>query len=978
MHLTQHLLRCCMFNARSLVNKLPDLHYVLYSETEYDCILITESWLTDGITDSMLDPENRYYVLRYDRQVGRGGGVCALIKRSFHIVINNLLGLSDGLEVLSFDLLDLYSPYRVIVVYSPPTSCANNSNAATERMSQLIRCLEHNISRAGVTVICGDFNCPDIVWDLNHYQLKQGSCDMCQKMLCEFAVFNGLNQCTPEPTRSGNLLDLVFINDPLVVSDIAVTSPFSTSDHNSVEVNFLYTKGTLATSSKDVKETKRFKWELGDYDSMRSYLSQYNWNDLFTYCLTVDSLWCAFHKVLDDALDAFVPFVLVSDSQCKKTHRTKYPGYIRNRPTREYPRNIRKLMSRKRLLWRSYKKDKSNTTAETLYKNAARECKKAVHDYDLHQEMRVIKANNTGQFFKFINRKLGRSHNIGILAPSSGKSATTDAEKADVLNSFFSSVNIADNSQLPGFGARVPKRVTKDNVIFTPNVLQKICKKIKPKLTADPSGYPPFLLKQIVPAISGQLCELFQSFISVGQVPMEWKKAIIAPLFKKGISSDPSNYRPISLTSIFSKLMERAIVVDLLSYLRSNNLISKQQHGFISKRSTTTNLIESINDWSLSIENGLHQTIAYVDFAKAFDSVCHSKLIQKLEKYGIKGSLLQWIASFLSDRSHQTRVGNSLSDTAQITSGVIQGSCLGPLLFLLYINDLPDIFDEGITIKLYADDVKLYYRITAESIDSLSSIQEQLQKLAKWAQDWQLPISYSKCNLINLGCKAVKEHKPPLALGGQTLQCVEHVSDLGVTIDSKLKFSTHVANICCKAHRRANLILRCFMSRDISSLITAFNVYVRPILEYCSVVWNPYLIKDIKAVEKVQKRFTKKLPGMKNMNYYKRLKTLNVESLELRRIRLDLLYTYKILFGLVDVNANELFIPVYNDNRRGHSFKLFRPTCKSSARFNSFSNRVINIWNNLPPDQIDFSSFLKFKKSLNNNILVNYCKVYFS
>ena len=180
--------------------------------------------------------ESKYHILRCDRKVGRGGGVCAFIRRSFRIMSNSLVGFADGFEILSFDILDFYVPYRILVVYRPPTSCVHSANAATEVMSQLISCLEGNISHAGITVICGDFNCPDIEWQLN-----QCPSDICQKMLCEFAVFNGFTQCTPEPTRSGNLLDLVLVSDPLAVSDITVAPPFSTSDHNLVDVSFLYT-----------------------------------------------------------------------------------------------------------------------------------------------------------------------------------------------------------------------------------------------------------------------------------------------------------------------------------------------------------------------------------------------------------------------------------------------------------------------------------------------------------------------------------------------------------------------------------------------------------------------------------------------------------------------------------------------------------------------------------------------------------------
>jgi len=177
-----------------------------------------------------------------------------------------------------------------------------------------------------------------------------------------------------------------------------------------------------------------------------------------------------------------------------------------------------------------------------------------------------------------------------------------------------------------------------------------------------------------------------------------------------------------------------------------------------------------------------------------------------------------------------------------------------------------------------------------------------------------------------------------------------------MTIDSKLKFSAHLANICCKAHNthnRANLILRCFMSKDISLLMTAFKVYVRPILEYCSVVRNPYLIKDIRAIEKVQKRFTKRIPGMKNATYCQSLTKLHMESLEVRRLRLDLLHAYKVLFGSVHVSTDDLLITSDDNSRRGHNFKLYMLS-HIANQCASYSNRVIRVWNNLPGDKVDF------------------------
>ena len=376
------------------------------------------------------------------------------------------------------------------------------------------------------------------------------------------------------------------------------------------------------------------------------------------------------------------------------------------------------------------------------------------------------------------------------------------------------------------------------------------------------------------------------------------------------------------------------------------------------------------------MENKHSQSIAYIDFAKAFDSVSHPKLMTKLRGYGISGVLLNWISDFLTGRSHRTRVGHCLSPVAFLDSGVIQGSCLGPVLFLLYVNDIVDVLTDDAEMKLYADDVKLYSSMPA-NVTSSNDLQTQLNSLLQWSLVWQLPISYIKCCVLNIGKRNLDG--VPLLLGQHILPNVDDVVDLGVVIDNNLKFSYHVNKIVTKAHRRANLILRCFVSKDLLSLTNAFKVYVRPILEYCSTVWCPYLVSDINAIEKVQRRFTKRLPGMKSLNYYQRLLKLGLESLELRRIRNDLLFTYKILFGLVDVKMSDFFEMKANDRpTRGHRYRLTAPTTKNGARYNFFSYRAMRVWNRLPPDKINFNSLTSFKRGLASDLLTSYCKVSFA
>jgi hypothetical protein len=406
--------------------------------------------------------------------------------------------------------------------------------------------------------------------------------------------------------------------------------------------------------------------------------------------------------------------------------------------------------------------------------------------------------------------------------------------------------------------------------------------------------------------------------------------------------------------------MERIIVRDMLFYLMSHKLISKQQHGFLCRKSTTTNLLETLNDWSLAINQKKGVAAAYIDYAKAFDTVCHDKLCHKLAAYGIAGTLLQWIGSFLSDRSMCTRVGSSLSSYCELSSGVIQGSVLGPLLFVLYINDIIDLFPDVSLCKMYADDVKLYTTLECENDSQL--LQTMLDDVQRWSDLWQLNISYKKCNIIVLG--NVKT-SVDFVLNGNVIQKVESLRDLGVIVSCNLKFSDHINKIVCRAHARANLIHKCFVSRDTATLVFAFTTYVRPLLEYASCVWSPQTIGLIKKVESVQRRFTKRLPNMKHLSYDERLRELKLESLELRRLKTDLIYTYKIICGYVDVDISNLFC--FNNNiTRGHSYKLHVNYCRNDVRKNFFANRVIHIWNKLPLNENVFRNINVFKVLLNS------------
>ena len=297
---------------------------------------------------------------------------------------------------------------------------------------------------------------------------------------------------------------------------------------------------------------------------------------------------------------------------------------------------------------------------------------------------------------------------------------------------------------------------------------------------------------------------LFKHVFESETIPTIWKHAYVIPIFKKGKSCLIENYSSISLTSVVCKVSEAAIKLDLVNYLAVNNLITSDQHGFMSRRSTCTNLLETLNHWTLTIKDGYYTRVAYIDFKRAFDSVCHSKLIYKLSMLGISGSLLAVLMSYLSNRTQQVKLENTLSETKNIISGVPQGSVLGPILFVLYINDLSNIFDDSVKSKYFADDAKLYSEIKSNA--DLENFQDNLDRLSKWAESWQLDISIKKCCTMDISLNNNNKLNHYNTVDNVETDPVMQIRDLGVIVDSKLKFSAHIAKIVTTVKQRTALL----------------------------------------------------------------------------------------------------------------------------------------------------------------------------
>ena len=471
-----------------------------------------------------------------------------------------------------------------------------------------------------------------------------------------------------------------------------------------------------------------------------------------------------------------------------------------------------------------------------------------------------------------------------------------------------------------------------------------------------PDGINGRVLKELAHEVAPVLKTVFDKSTTSGTLPYQWKEAHVIALFKKGNKRSPNNYRPVSLTSICCKILETFIRNEIVKSLEDQGLIHKDQHGFRGGRSCCTQLLEVMEVWTGWYDLGLPWDAIYTDFSKAFDSVPHERLLRKCEAYGIKGNLLKWIRDFLSYRRQRVVLGDKKSDWQDVTSGIPQGSVLGPILFTIFINDMPDVVHS--CMKLFADDAKVFRAI--ESIEDISMIQSDINKLLNWSTIWQLPLNITKCKCVHYG-KNNKQHK--YQIGNSDLAEDQQEKDVGVLFDQTLEFRKHIRGMISKANQRVGLIKRSFSRLNSKSFKLLYKSLVRPILEYCSVIWNPMYKTDALEIEKVQRRATKLVPELKELSYEERLKSLNITTLAYRRKRADVLQVYRIINEIDNIPFSAFFV-YSKTSTRGHQFKLEKPRASTKLRQNSFSHRVINDWNNLPEVAVKCKTINSFKNAL--------------
>ena len=750
-----------------------------------------------------------------------------------------------------------------------------------------------------------------------------------------------LHQHVTSPTRfrpgdAPSTLDLIFSSEEGIVQDVFHMAPLGHSDHSCLLFTVSVQKLITPPSSIIRRDVNK-----GDYNKLRVAIGEADWSMLES--CDVESHWRAIVTKVNQVTEECLP--LKPKKKMKNLYMNREGVRLRRKKSKAYAEYSR---SENEEAWKKYTKIRNKLRKWTRMSRSKFEAK--IVDNAKHEPKLL---------WKYVNSRLKSRAQIEDLLREDGSFARTSLEKAEELNRFFATIFTDENKlQVPELEDR-SDGVHISTVNFDAEDIEERLKHLNPSKSPGPDGILPRVLKESAEQLSHPLKKLFQSSMEQGIVPKDWKVGHITAIFKKGKRYLSANYRPVSLTSIICKVMEGVIRDKLVDHLLSHGL-SEHQHGFVHGRSCALQLLTVLNQWTEMLDNGKPVDVMYMDFAKAFDSVPHERLLQKLSAYGISGTLLSWIRDFLTGRRQRVVVDGAKSDWKRVNSGVPQGSVLGPVLFLAYINDLPEAVSSS--VKIFADDTKVF-RVT-DCDDEVKVLQRDIDALMAWSTCWQLPFNIQKCKVMHLGYRnSLEDYK----MEGASLQCVSNEKDLGVVIDSELNFHLHTAQVVAKSFKMLGVIKRSFEKLDEETVPLLFKSLIRPILEYGNCVWGPMYRGDQDAVERVLRRATKLVKTVRHLPYEERLKKLGLMSMYYRRNRGDMIMTYQIITGKLRIKREDLFTLTDSERTRGHCLKLRKPQVSSVLRQHSFPVRVVNPWNSLPQQVTSAPTVNTFKNRLDKH-----------
>ena len=789
-------------NADQLVNKRDDLQCLIAGE-EPDLILITEvipKAQKHPISPALVALPGYMMYWNFDlssnnlgRSEARGIGIYVREHINASPVVFNEFPFHEQLWVS----LPLAGNDRLLV------GCVYRSPSGNDRVNseQLMSLLNH-VCGLGYShlMLCGDLNLPQIDWSIG---FSTAATSHVSHDLIDTVQHCGLYQHVLQPTRFrvGNepsTLDLLFTNEEGLVQGLEYLPGLGDSDH-------VVLKFTLACySPKSVNCATHLNYNRADFNQLNELIRDTEWGLDGTD--DIDARYSQFTSTLDRLVGVCVP-----RSRPKARKRSIYMNA-----------EAMRLRKKKKQLWGQYSRSR-DVIDYARFVRARNDLRRLTRNLRKQFEQNLVRemGRNPKPFWRYANSRLKTRSRVENLKDSEGSIVSEGDAKAKLLNQFFCSVfTIEDVDHQPA----LPREYTGpllDSVDVSVHDVERRLAGLNQYSAPGPDGMHPRLLKETAAALSVHVTNLCQHSLNTACLPHDWKLGEIVPIHKKGSKQLASNYRPISLTSVLCKLLESIVRDVIMEHVMLYGLMHDSQHGFRRRRSCSSQLLATLDDWTSALERGDQIDSAYLDFSKAFDSVPHRRLLNKLQMYGIGGSLLRWVEHFLIGRQQRVVVDGSRSSWAPVTSGVPQGSVLGPLLFVLFVNDLPDVVH--CSVKLFADDTKLYCLGSGEI--GRQQLQHDLDALVDWSDLWQLPFNEAKCKMLHIG-STNPEHT--YRMRGVELEWLHVERDLVVHIDSDLKFRKQAAEAVSKASRMLAVIRRSFRHIDWFTLPLLFKSLVRP------------------------------------------------------------------------------------------------------------------------------------------------------
>ena len=778
----------------------------------------------------------------------------------------------------------------------------------------------------------GDFNYNDINWE---------TLEATEKMSRDFAESmsnNDLKQKVKFKTRGENILDLVVVQDEDLVKTIEDMGPLGNSDHT-----MIFTSLNVECVKSDKTIQKIPNYAKANYGKLRQEIRERNWQHDFKF-MSANNAWMHFKNTINNLIQVYVPFV---------TRRS------RNSPVWA-DKMSRLAVKKKERWWKKYRKGKVTLEEYKIREKGARNAvRKAKKKFE--EGLVLDKSKNPRKFYSYLNRK-SKSNSIGPIVSTNGTLLLDDQSKVNEFNEYFASVfEEFENDKCKSYPVYDPQKHAELNKVqISAEIVEKKIKKLKTHSAPGPDGIHATLLKKCSKEISEPLSEIFQKSMEEGKLPDDFKRTNITPLFKKGDKLLASNYRPINMASIPGKILESIVKDALMTHLEENELLFNSQHGFRAKKSVATCLLAYLDKVTKSVDNGTPWVTFISDFAKAFDKVPFVNMLKKVYDHGVRGKLLQWITDWTKDRKQRVVLNGTESDWLDVISSVVQGSVLGPILFLIYINDLDVKVAEkapGINLFKFADDSKIGYQV--RDWEEEEKFQQGINAIVEWCEENGMSLHPNKCCIMKFGSGNTNK---VFTLLGNTLCESACEKDLGVYISNDLKSTEHVKSISSKAHRVLSSLKRSVTYRG-KVFIELYKTYVRPIVEASAVVWNPAKESDIKKIEGVQRRALRCVKGFKELSYTERLTKSSMVTLKERRLKYDMVQAYRCLEN-GDIKLEKVKERHIVNTRSAENENLVKEKCRTNVRQQYFSNRIVNDWNNLPLKIRSAENVHSFKRQL--------------